>query len=315
MENTENTVSTVSAENIENSENMANTGNLEKRSMSTGGKIWWVLYPVVLYFGISLLVSIITSFVLSMVVGMQVAAEGNMDILTDVEALTARVQELFNSLSPVILIIQNGISLLFTVLFYRRDNKRYITAQKAKKAGFLPWLSLVLFSIGFSLFFNLFTIQTGIYTILGGENMGSNVLFGGNFILAAIAMAIVAPVAEEVLFRGLIFRRLRSIIGSKNGFLISAGISSVIFGLVHMNVLQGLYAFLIGMFLCYVYEKTRNLVAPMLAHALANAVAFFGTFVISDEILFGIGGIIITAVCAIMSVAGLILAIRTKITE
>ena len=50
-------------------------------------------------------------------------------------------------------------------------------------------------------------------------------------------------------------------------------LSSLFFGLLHMNVVQGVYAFGIGMCFVLIYEKTRRIFMPMLAHGIANAVS------------------------------------------
>ena len=81
--------------------------------------------------------------------------------------------------------------------------------------------------------------------------------------------SIVTPVLEEMLYRGLVYNRLKRC--ARPGMAIL--ISGFVFGLIHFNLVQFLYAGLIGIFLAVVYETEGTLLVPVLAHAVANAVA------------------------------------------
>lgn len=81
---------------------------------------------------------------------------------------------------------------------------------------------------------------------------------------------IVAPFVEEIVFRGLVFTRL------KQYFPITVSIvcSAVIFGGYHGNLVQGVYAFIQGLLLAYVFELYGKLTAAMVFHGLANVSVF-----------------------------------------
>lgn len=84
--------------------------------------------------------------------------------------------------------------------------------------------------------------------------------------LMLFCVGIFAPLVEEVLFRGMIFARLRRAFS----FWPSAVISGVAFGIFHMNVVQGIYAAAFGVILAYVFEKTETLWGSYLLHAFFN---------------------------------------------
>ena len=63
-------------------------------------------------------------------------------------------------------------------------------------------------------------------------------------------------------------------------------VSALFFGLFHLNVVQGLYAFIIGLLLAYVYEKYKSIWAPILFHVAANSVSIFLTEVIEEQSFF-----------------------------
>lgn len=78
------------------------------------------------------------------------------------------------------------------------------------------------------------------------------------------------PLAEEVLFRGLLFRGLRRFLPAALSILGSA----LLFGFYHGNSVQGLYAFLMGTLMAWVYERGGSFALPCLFHAVANSAVF-----------------------------------------
>lgn len=87
-------------------------------------------------------------------------------------------------------------------------------------------------------------------------------------VLDLITGAVLAPVAEETLYRGLIFAGL----AQRLPFAVAAGISALLFGVVHgVGVL--LPIFVLGFGLAWVYRRTGTLWAPITAHALVNAIS------------------------------------------
>jgi membrane protease YdiL (CAAX protease family) len=89
-------------------------------------------------------------------------------------------------------------------------------------------------------------------------------------VVGALVVIVVAPICEEIFFRGIIFRVLRV----RMSFWLAAGIDGVIFGLVHgVNVVLPILIFL-GIVLCWVFERTGTLFATIAIHALNNTIAY-----------------------------------------
>jgi ABC-2 type transport system permease protein len=83
-----------------------------------------------------------------------------------------------------------------------------------------------------------------------------------------VALAVVAaPLFEEFIFRGLIFNGLRRSMGALPAMLASAAI----FAIVHPPASM-LPVFVLGLCAAFAYERTRMLLAPMLVHAVYNAI-------------------------------------------
>ncbi|HXY87573.1 MAG TPA: CPBP family intramembrane glutamic endopeptidase [Candidatus Acidoferrales bacterium] len=88
--------------------------------------------------------------------------------------------------------------------------------------------------------------------------------------LLLLSGAIVAPIAEEVVFRGYLYKAFRE----RFKPVYAIGLNAALFSLFHFEPRALLWLFIIGIALAYVYEKTGNLVAPITLHMLNNMVAF-----------------------------------------
>lgn len=101
----------------------------------------------------------------------------------------------------------------------------------------------------------------------------SNELLDGartNRHLALIGLVIIPPIIEETIFRGFIFPA----ISRRWGFWAGAVCSSILFGLAHMQANVGVYTFILGVLLCFMYAKLRSIFPGMLLHMLNNYLAF-----------------------------------------
>ncbi|MCT4688702.1 CPBP family intramembrane glutamic endopeptidase [Vallitalea sp.] len=88
-----------------------------------------------------------------------------------------------------------------------------------------------------------------------------------NFYITLISVGILAPIFEELLYRGIVLNKLR------NGFSIFGAvmIQAIFFGIGHMNLVQGTYAFLIGIILGYVVVWTGSLYSSIILHIVINS--------------------------------------------
>ncbi len=117
----------------------------------------------------------------------------------------------------------------------------------------------------------------------------------GTLILGIVLFALLPAICEEMLFRGVILNSLR-----KYGMLVAVGMSALFFSLMHMNLLQIPYTFLLGIVLGLVVYFTRNLWLSVFMHFVNNGTVLLLGY-LNDEaygfvwydILWGIGGLMI----------------------
>lgn len=86
-----------------------------------------------------------------------------------------------------------------------------------------------------------------------------------------LVVGLLAPLAEEMVFRGAI---LRSLLRWKENPWIGIVISAVLFAVIHMNPAQMPHAFLIGLLLGWMYYRTDSIVPGVVYHWVNNTVAY-----------------------------------------
>jgi len=98
------------------------------------------------------------------------------------------------------------------------------------------------------------------------SKMLADLLLGDNIISTAFLIGIVAPITEELLFRGVILSGLKKKYSIKKSILISA----LLFSIFHLNPLQMTGAFFGGIFLAWLLIKTENILYSIAAHSIFN---------------------------------------------
>lgn len=90
----------------------------------------------------------------------------------------------------------------------------------------------------------------------------------GEVVITLLYTIVIVPITEEMIFRGAVLDRLR--LGTYP-FWIANLMQAALFGVYHMNWVQGIYAFLWGILLGLVYQATGTILANILAHMIFNA--------------------------------------------
>lgn len=146
----------------------------------------------------------------------------------------------------------------------------------ARKIPMYHYIWIVLLGCGTSLLLNNLIVLTQLNQHITTYNEVAKNIYSGGLFLVFLRTVVLAACMEELLMRGLFYRSISCGVGRLLGMLISA----LVFGVIHGNLLQGIYAFLLGIVFCYVYDRyNRNLFASILAHMAANLVSVMGSMV------------------------------------
>lgn len=89
-----------------------------------------------------------------------------------------------------------------------------------------------------------------------------------------LLFGVVSPLAEEIVFRGVMYNRLKKYFPVWIAILTSA----VLFGGYHGNLVQGIYGFLLGTVIAWLYEVAGKFRIPVMFHAFANISVFLMTY-------------------------------------
>ena len=120
-------------------------------------------------------------------------------------------------------------------------------------------------------------ILTGIMEAAGVYERFSNAvqeqLLSSAVFLRILVIVFLAPVEEELLFRGLIYGRMREWFS----FSVSALLSSMLFAAGHGNMIQFLYAFPMALLLAVIREKSGSFLPAVAFHMGANLMAVAGS--------------------------------------
>jgi membrane protease YdiL (CAAX protease family) len=93
-----------------------------------------------------------------------------------------------------------------------------------------------------------------------------NKLYSGNRIVTLLYLLLIAPISEEFIFRGVILKKACN----ELTFVTANILQAILFGLYHMNIIQGVYAFIAGLLLGYVAFKYKTVIASIVLHTFLN---------------------------------------------
>ena len=128
----------------------------------------------------------------------------------------------------------------------------------------------------------------------------SDITFG--LIISLSGAVLFAPIAEEIIFRGLIQKHLLKKLHPR----LAISISAILFALIHIEIISRvLPAFLSGIFCGIIYYKTNKLIVCILFHSFYNLLAFFVGFPLNFSLLLQAISFVIATGLAVYSIRGL----------
>lgn len=222
--------------------------------MSSVFRILYLLIPLVIYYLVGDLVEIILWAVLNRL--LEGASLGTKEWFL---ANNGNVSSVIYAVGPIIVLL----------IVYKMAKEEITGAIKGENKGKLTLRQVIIliaitlvFSVGLNYVFNIL----GITKMSAEYNSVYDNQFSINFILGLILYGVFSPIVEEVLFRGIIYNRLKRIFP----VLLSIILSALLFGMFHGNIVQGTYGTLMGLIIALFYEKFDSFYAPVIIHSVAN---------------------------------------------
>ena len=158
-------------------------------------------------------------------------------------------------------------------------------------SGWPTWTDIGLAPIGFLAYLLLAAALTAFFQLFpwfnAGEaqDVGFNIYISGiDRAIAFLVLVVVAPIAEEIIFRGWLYDKLRGKFLEQYSNVVSIVLSiflvSLLFGMIHMQWNVGVNVFAMSIVLCGLREITGTIYAGILMHMLKNGVAFYLLYVV-----------------------------------
>ena len=184
------------------------------------------------------------------------------------------------------------------------DSVTYFTINNSLSLMVKLIMSLILLAVAFQIISE--AVISALYSVMPKasdnyqqllENSG---LTGKVSFLLGLYTVLLGPIAEEFAFRGVSL----SILEKQFGFVIANILQALFFGFVHLNLIQGIYAFGVGLFVGYIVHLTGNIITSILFH-----IAFNTAGLVIPDLLSG-NSFQTTSIVLVASMFAVVLAIK-----
>lgn len=244
-----------------------------KRSFSARTAVFPITF-LVLHFLIQLLGTAVA--------GISYLASGSFASLVDMspDTTTDLIQELIKAIGIPALLCSTPLQIILYVIFLwyqKRKNRQYLLLHHTHAGVFPLGLVTAFGCLGVTTLLILLFDMLAKYSPFWQSMMvtyqrSTAALQGVDLLLTTLCVAILVPIAEELLFRGIITEEFRQVAPDWLAILLGG----IVFALVHGNLVQILYVLPLGFLLGAVYIWTNSIWVPILIHVVFN---FFGSIV------------------------------------
>lgn len=173
----------------------------------------------------------------------------------------------------VITILSAALAIPFFLLLMGRDRRknRVYIFNKELKWKFVRYGWIFLGSIVMCVALNNMITLSNLEALSDSYEETSTALFSIGLPLQIFGLGVVVPIFEELLYRGVFYNRLKVNLSKYSAIWVSAAI----FGTMHGNLVQFIYAFILGIVFAWLYEVYKSLWAPILGHVCMNLTSVF----------------------------------------
>lgn len=220
---------------------------------------------------ISLAATTVISFVYALIAGIIAKDDSHYDRLAD-KFIDLFENDLFS------IVFSQFVLFLPVLIFILLHRKRFISNLRFKmlKLSTIALLGVLTFTLTPVLAF------INSVSLLFSDNVINETVSGitsGNTVLVSVlAVALLPAVCEEVAYRGVFYSEY-SKISPKKAILLSG----LMFGMLHMNLNQFVYAAVMGMVFALIVEATDSILSTMIVHLLSNASSVMAMYAVSSD--------------------------------
>lgn len=266
---------------------------------------WYFLSPIVLEWVVSFVVQSVIELIY--MVQNLVQLEKAMENETSLYEFLNEMAVFLNQYATEITILIAVFALPFLIRMYKKD--KYEMSEWWAKKKELNGKNIVMITVLAAcvcIAANNFIMLSGITVQSETYLETAQLIYESPIIIQLIGLGIVVPVMEEMIYRGLLYRRMREYLPMTACIIGTA----MVFGIYHGNFVQLIYAAVIGVFLAYLFEIFRSVKAPVLFHVVANLTSMVCTWSSAFDWIFSsiIIVAVVTVVCCVIA-AGMVMAL------
>ncbi len=267
--------------------------------------IWRCLYPLLIHIAVTFTIAFGYMF-LSIFLAIFQSAGGE-------DAISyAEVVERYTEQALYLLLAASVICIPIFVLLFRNDRKKEQRI-KQKETSVVAWIVLAIMAVTLCFSLNALLGFSGLDKISQKYQEVAQTLYSGGMLLEIITVGILGPICEELIFRGLMFRRMCEYTKP----VIAVIASALVFAIYHGNIVQGVYAFVLGIVMAVCYQRFQTLWASIVIHVAANItsvclteISWIGNILEKTNVL-----IVATIVTTIVWILGIMILMKKNFKE
>lgn len=237
-------------------------------------KIWFVLFPMLVYYLVRSMGSYIGLFILGYLSENLPKSAAEKLVFWDEAGALAGVTGNGSALIATVAFLAAGI---VTWKFFAKEElgkvKKELALKHARLKSPLAYGCMAVSTIGFALGLNFLFELLGITKLSQSYADVAQTQYAAAVPVGLLLNGLLVPVVEEMIFRGVIYNRLKKYVSYRYAILFSA----IAFGVYHQNIVQGSYALLMGCLIAWFYERFGHFYVAVLVHALSNLSAYLLT--------------------------------------
>lgn len=243
----------------------------EKPSETPMSKIWYVLFPALIFYFVRAMGSYIGLFLVGYLADNLPPAAAEQLVFWDENGAMAGVTGNGSALIAAVAFLTAG---MVTWRFFGKEElrkkKQDLPLKHARLKSPLSYAAMFCCVCGFALGLNLLFELLGITHLSAAYEETAATQYAAAVPVGLLLNGLLVPFVEELAFRGVLYNRLKKYMTWGSAVVVSA----LAFGIYHQNMVQGAYAFLMGCLIAWCYERFGRFSVAVGAHALSNLSAY-----------------------------------------
>jgi len=272
--------------------------------------IWYIACPIIINYAVGFCVQMAAYFIYIML-----DVQRMLTVINDTEAYIEWINTIAGEILQYTTEITGMASLAMlpvALWLFHKDRKEEMVMGKTRPQKLSPDKYSILAVLGIVVCIaanNLITLSS-VSSLSASYETTAQYLYSSSFPMQILCLGIIIPITEELVMRGLVYKRMCSMMTPKRAMVLSA----LIFGIMHGNIVQFIYATGLGMLLAYIYECYGSVKAPAFIHIVLNLTSVIASqFGLFTWIFYSpVRMAAVTIVCAAVGAAAFVMVQRLK---